>query len=190
MDSAVSIVSLWLPILLSAVVVFILSAIIHMLLKYHAGDYKKLPEESSIMDALRRFNIPPGDYMFPRPEDSKERTSKEFTDKFSKGPSGLVTILPAGPVNMGSNFVQWFLYCVIVGIFSAYIAGRALPRGADYLEVFRFAGATAFVGYSLALMQNSIWYRKSWGTTIRVMFDGLIFALFTGGVFGWLWPGI
>ncbi len=67
-------------------------------------------------------------------------------------------------------------------------AGRALPPGAHYLAVFRFAGATAFIGYSLALWQDSIWYKKQLSTTLRNTFDGLVYGLLTGGTFGWLWP--
>ena len=89
---------------------------------------------------------------------------------------------------MTKNLILWFLYCVVVGVFAAYIAGRALKPSAPYLEVFRFAGATAFAGYSLAQMQYSIWMGKSWGATLRGMFDGLIYALLTAGTFGWLWP--
>jgi hypothetical protein len=184
----VSLVALWLPILLSAVVVFILSSVFHMFFKYHNSDYKGLPEEDKVMDDLRKAGIPAGDYMFPHSIDNKERNSKEFQDKMKKGPSGVMTIFPAGSNFMGSSLAQWFVYCLIVGVFAAYIAGRALEPGANYLSVFRFAGATAFVGYSLALMQNSIWYKKNWSTTLRSMFDGLIYALFTAGVFGWLWP--
>ena len=106
----------------------------------------------------------------------------------NKGPIAVITMFPTGQMSMGSNLLQWFLYCVIVGILAAYITGRAVPPGADYLSVFRFAGCTAFVGYSLALMQNSIWYKKNWTATIKSMFDGLIYSLFTAGIFGWLWP--
>jgi hypothetical protein len=126
--------------------------------------------------------------MFSYTIDSKERNSKEFKDKMSKGPMRILPIFPEGSINMGSSLAQWFIYCLIVSVFAAYIAGRALTAGVEYLSVFRFAGATAFVGYSLALMQNSIWYKKSWTATIKSMFDGLIYALFTAGVFGWLWP--
>ena len=84
---------------------------------------------------------------------------------------------------------MWFLYCMVVGVFAAYIAGHALGPGAHYLGVFRFAGCTAFVGYALALLQNSIWYKKAWGATLKSMFDGFVYALLTAGVFGWLWPG-
>jgi hypothetical protein len=184
----VSLVALWLPILLSAVVVFILSSVFHMFLKYHNSDYKGLPGEDKVIDDLRKAGIPAGDYMFPYSADNKERNSKEFQEKLKAGPSGIMTIFPAGSNFMGSSLAQWFVYCLIVGVFAAYIAGRALEPGANYLSVFRFAGATAFVGYGLALMQNSIWYKKNWSTTLRSMFDGLIYALFTAGVFGWLWP--
>ena len=184
----VSVVSLWLPILLSAVVVFIASSVLHMFLKYHNSDYKKLPDEDTVMDGLRKANIPAGDYMFPYCTDNKERSSKEFKDKMLNGPSGVLTIFQGGAFNMGPSLAQWFVYCLIVGVFAAYIAGRALEPGAHYLSVFRFAGATAFVGYSLALLQNSIWYKMNWAATLKSMFDGLIYALLTAGVFGWLWP--
>jgi len=187
-DTMVSVVSLWLPILLSAVAVFFVSSFIHMVLKYHNSDFKKLPDEDKVMDDIRKAGIPAGDYMFPCTTDSKERNSKEFQDKMKKGPSGVMTVFPAGSNFMGSSLALWFIFSLIVGVFAAYIAGRALEPGAHYLSVFRFAGATAFVGYSLALMQNSIWYKKNWGTTLKSMLDGLIYALLTAGVFGWLWP--
>ena len=99
-----------------------------------------------------------------------------------------MTVLENAPPKMGKQLFLWFLYSILVGIFAAYIAGRALEPGDHYLSVFRFAGVTAFLGYSLALIQNSIWYKKGWAATFKSMFDGLIYALFTGGIFGWLWP--
>lgn len=184
----VSIVSLWLPILLSAVAVFFLSSIIHMFLGYHNSDFKKLPAEDEVMDNLRKTNILPGDYVMPQTSDNKERNSPEFKEKMKKGPVAFFTVFPSGEISMGQSLALWFLYCVIVSIIAAYLAGSALGPGANYLSVFRFAGTTAFVGYSIALMQNSIWYRKSWSATFKSMFDGLIYSLFTAGIFGWLWP--
>ena len=52
--------ALWLPILLSAVIVFIASSIIHMGPFWHRGDYPKLPNEDGVLNALRPFAIPPG----------------------------------------------------------------------------------------------------------------------------------
>lgn len=186
----VSIVSLWLPILLSAVAVFFLSSIIHMFLGYHNSDFKNLPAEDEVMDSLRKSNIPPGDYVMPHSSNEKERNSPEFKEKMKKGPVAFITVFPSGEISMGQSLSLWFLYCVIVSIIAAYLAGSALTPGANYLAVFRFAGTTAFVGYSIALMQNSIWFRKSWSATFKSMFDGLIYALFTAGIFGWLWPMI
>ena len=180
--------ALWLPILLSSVIVFVASSIIHMATPWHKGDYAKVPDEDKFTDALRPLAIPPGDYMVPRPSSMQEMKSPEVADKMKKGPVMVFTVLPNGPMAMGRNLVLWFLYSIVVGIFSAYITGRALPVGANYLQVFRFAGATAFLSYSLALWQMSIWYRRALSTTIKATVDGLIYALLTAGTFGWLWP--
>jgi hypothetical protein len=184
----VSIISLWLPILLSAVIVFVVSSIIHMLLPYHRSDFKKVPSEDEVMDALRKFNIPPGDYVIPCAGSTKEMSSPEFIEKTTQGPVAFMTVMPSGPPSMTGSLVLWFIYSIVVGIFAAYIAGRALEPGAYYLEVFRFAGATAFVGYAVALLQNSIWYKRGWAATFKSVFDGLVYALMTAGTFGWLWP--
>jgi hypothetical protein len=184
----VTILSLWLPILLSAVFVFIVSSILHMFLRYHESDFKKVPSEDEVQESLRKFNIPPGDYMLPCGEGMKSMKDPAFIEKMTKGPVALVTVMKSGPPSMAGNLILWFLYIVLVSIFAAYITSRALEPGAHYLQVFRFAGATAFFGYSVALLQNSIWYSRKWSSTIKSMFDGFIYALVTAGTFGWLWP--
>jgi len=184
----ISIVSLLLPILLSSIIVFIISFIIHTLLPYHKNDFGKIPQEDEVIKSLRPLNIPPGDYVVPRASNSAEMKTEEFKDKVEKGPVIFMTVRPNGMPGMISNLIQWFLYSVLVGIFAAYIAGRALGPGANYLEVFRFTGAAAFVGYSMALLQGSIWYGRAWSTTLKSVLDGLIYALLTAGTFGWLWP--
>jgi hypothetical protein len=184
----VSLMSLWMPIVLAAVLVFIASSLIHMVLKYHEGDFAGVSKEDELMDAMRRAGVAPGDYVVPRGEGPSSMRDPAFIEKWSKGPAAIITILPSGPPSMGPQLAMWFVYCLIVGIFAAYIGGRALGPGAEYLSVFRFTGATAFVGYSLALAQNSIWYSRRWSSTLKSMFDGLIYALLTAGCFGWLWP--
>jgi hypothetical protein len=179
---------LWLPILLSAVIVFVASSIIHMATPWHKGDYPRMENEDKVMDALRALAIPPGEYMVPRPASMKDMKSPEFTEKMKKGPVFILSMWKAGPPSMSGAFIQWFVYSLVVGVFAAYVSGRALPAGAHYLAVFRFAGVTAFLAYSLALWQLSIWYHRPWGITLRATVDGLIFALLTAGTFGWLWP--
>ncbi len=179
---------LWLPILLSSVIVFIVSSIIHMFSPWHKSDYPKMAQEDKVMDALRPLNIPPGDYMIPRPSSMEDMRSPEFTEKMKKGPVLMLTTWKHDQSGMGITFVLWFLYSAVIGLFAAYVTGRALPFGATYLHVFRFAGVTAFLGYSAALWQFSIWYHRAWTVTIKATIDGLIYALLTAGVFGWLWP--
>ncbi len=184
----VPISSLWLPIVLSAAMVFVLSFILHMVLPFHRADYRKVPSEDQVMESLRRFNLPPGDYMMPAVGAPAEMKSPASVAKRNKGPVAVITVMRSGPVSMGPTLVQWFIYCLIVSLFAAYITGRALGAGEPYLHVFQFAGATAFIGYTLALWQHVIWYKRSLGTTVRYTVDGLIYACFTAGVFGWLWP--
>ncbi len=184
----VPIISLWLPILLSSIIVFVISSIIHMLLTYHRTDFGKVPNEDKVMEEMSKFGIPPGDYLIPCAGSPKEMGTPEFVEKMKKGPVVLLTVMKSGPPSMVGNLVLWFIYCVVVGILAAYIAGRALGAGAPYLAVFRFVGCTAFIGYSVALWQNSIWYKRSWKSTLKSTLDGLVYALFTAGTFGWLWP--
>lgn len=180
--------ALGLPIVLSAIFAFVASSIIHMASPWHKSDYPKIPNEDKFRDALRPMAIPPGDYMIPRPSSRADVRSPEFVEKMRSGPVMVVTVLPAGPMSMGRNLGLWFAYCLVVSVFAAYIASRALPPEAPYLEVFRFAGATAFIGYALALWQMSIWYRRAWSMTLKSTLDGLIFAFVTCAVFAWLWP--
>jgi hypothetical protein len=184
----VSVISLAIPILLSAVIVFVASSILHMVLPLHRGDIKKVPNEDEFLEAMRRLNIPPGDYGAPHAGSPAAMKDPAFTERMKRGPLVLMTISPGTTAGMGRSLLMWFVYCIIVGVFAAYITGRALGPGEDYLQVFRFAGCTAFIGYSLALLQTSIWYRRSWVTTVKVMIDGLIYGLLTAGTFGWLWP--
>jgi len=184
----VGIAALWLPILLSAVLVFIVSSIIHMLSPWHKNDYPMLDHQDRVMDALRPLNIPPGDYFVPRPKDRAEMRDPAFLEKTKRGPVVLFTMFPPGGVNIGKNLIGWFVYLLVVGVFAAYVAGRALPAGSAYLSVFRVVGVTAFLAYTLALWQMTIWYNRAVMTSIKITVDGLIYGLLTAGMFGWLWP--
>ena len=184
----VPIFSLWLPILLSSVIVFLASSLVHMVLGYHSNDWRKFPDEDAAADAIRKLNLPSGPYMFPYASGPKDMNSPAFQDKVKKGPWIIMNTWPGGSTSMGANLVQWFLYSVIVGIFAAYVSGRALQAGAPYLAVFRFAGVTAFACYAIGGWSESIWYRRPWSVTLKNTLDGLFYALLTAGTFGWLWP--
>lgn len=184
----VPVMSLWVPIVLSAILVFVASSLIHMVLPIHKNDLKRFPNEEAALEAIRRLNVSPGDYGAPLAGSMAAMKDPAFVEKLKKGPLVFATISAGGSASMGKPLTLWFLYTVVVGIFAAYIAGRALGPGAHYLQVFRFAGCAAFLAYSMSLPQNSIWWRKNWGTTLRSMTDGLVYGLLTAGAFGWLWP--
>jgi hypothetical protein len=180
--------ALWLPILLSTVIVFFASFIMHTVLGYHKSDYRKLPDEDRVTDALRSAGVTPGpDYYFPYCS-FEEMKSAPMIEKMKRGPVGFVTMLPSGPPAMGKNLVQWFLYCVVIGIFVAYLSGRLLAPGTAFLQVFRVVGTVAFLGYGAAHVQESIWGGRSWVVTLKHLFDSLIYAVLTAAIFGWLWP--
>jgi hypothetical protein len=184
--------ALWLPIVLSAVAAWFASSLIHMgldrVVAWHKRDYQVVPNQDGVLAALRPFAIPPGDYMLPRPAGMKDMKSAEYQEKVNKGPVIVMTVMPNGMMNMGGSLAKWFVYLLGVNVFAAYVTGRALPVGADYLHVFRFVGTTAFLGLSAALWQMWIWYQRSLGTTIRASIDGLVYALISAGIFGHFWP--
>jgi hypothetical protein len=185
----VSLTVLWLPILLSAVVVFVASSIIHMALPWHRSDFRRFSAEDEVLDALRKFNLPPGDYAGPISETMAEMNSEEFKARIAKGPQVMLTVLSPN-TSMVRNLIAWFIYCVVVGVFAAYTTGAFLGAGAEYMDVFRLSSTVAFTGYALALWQNWIWYARDLGAMLRSTIDGFIYALLTGGVFGWLWPSV
>ena len=182
-----TVLSLWLPILVAAVAVFLASSVIHMVLGLHKNDMGAIPDERKVADALRPFAIPPGDYVMPHGH-AKEMATPEFIQKTREGPVAIMTVLPNEPMTMGKSLGLWFVYSLVVGGVAAYVAGSTVGIGAGYGEVFRVAAAVSFAGYSLAVLQASIWWGRSWGYTFRTMLDGLIYGLLTAGVFGWLWP--
>ena len=184
----VPLTGLWLPILLAAVIVFVGSSILHMVLRYHRGDYRQLPQEETVLTSMRTAGVTRGVYMFPYVPDPKDHKKPEVQEKFRRGPVGILTVIPSGPMNMGKYLGSWFIYCLVVSFFVAYVAGRTLAPGTHYLQVFRVAGTVGFMTYGLSHISNWIWGGQPGSTTAKHVFDGLIYGLLTGGTFGWLWP--
>jgi hypothetical protein len=161
----VTVLSLWLPILVSAVLVFAASSVIHMFLGYHASDYGPVPGEETVGAAIREAGVPPGDYAMPYAGSMKAMGSPEFIEKMN-------------------------VFILVVSVFAGYVASRAVGPGADFASVFRFAGTTAFAAYALGSLPESIWFGRKWSTTLKTVFDGIVYMALTGAVFGWLWPGM
>jgi hypothetical protein len=179
--------ALWLPIVVSAVIVFVASSIMHMVLPYHRSDYSQLPDEDKIRAALRAANLKRGLYVFPFCTHENMK-SPAMAEKYKEGPVGFLNIMPSGPPAMPKFLAQWFAYCLVIGFFTAYLTAHTVATGANYLVVFRVAGTAAFMSYGLANLSNGIWKGQRWSTVAKEVFDGLVYGLLTAGVFGWLWP--
>lgn len=183
----VPLAALWIPIVLSAVIVFVASSIMHMVLPYHKSDYRPLPDEDKLLAALRAAGLTRGLYHFPFCS-HKDMKSPAIQEKFKQGPVGLLTIFPSGPPAMPKYLGLWFGFCLIIGLFVAYLTGHTVAPGAHYLAVFRVVGTAAFLGYGLGNLSNGIWKGQPWSMVIKETFDGLVYACLTAGTFGWLWP--
>ena len=179
---------LWLPVLVSAVLVFLASSVIHMATPWHKGDYRKLGNEDGVMQALRPFDIAPGDYMVPRPSGMDEMKSPAFLEKVEKGPKVIMTVLPSGPMTMTRNLAAWFAYLVAVAAIVGGLAAIVFRRGADGHDVFHVTLIASFLGYAAALWQMTVWYNRSVGTTLKSTIDGLIYAAITAGTYAYFWP--
>lgn len=183
----VPLAALWLPILISAVIVFIASSIMHTVLPYHRGDYRQLPDEDKLLAVLRAAGLTRGLYIFPFGT-HKEMKTPAMQEKYKQGPVGMMTVFPNGPVAMPKFLGQWFAYCLIVAFFVAYLTGHTVAPGTPYLAVFRVAGTVAFMAYGLGQLSNAIWKGQTWSMTIKEVMDGLVYGLLTAGTFAWLWP--
>jgi hypothetical protein len=184
----VSLGELWLPILVSAVLVFITSALIHMVLKYHNKDYKRLPNEDAVRAAIRAGNPAPAQYVIPYCTDMKEMEKPEVKQKYVEGPVAVLNLMRPGVPSMGKSLSQWFVLILFVSFFIGYIAAHAIPAGARYLDVFRIVGAVGFLAYGVGQLPAAIWMGKPWSVALKELLDGLVYGLVTAGTFGWLWP--
>ena len=184
----VSLPQLWLPILLSAVLVFVASSLIHMVIKWHNSDYLTLSNEDEVRAAIRKTNPAPGQYVLPRVSDMSLLKTPEVQRKFTEGPVGFLALKKSGKPNMGPALVQWFVFAVVISIFAAYLCSRTLPPGTQYLKVFRVAGTIGLLGYAAGAVPAAIWMGKPWRSAAKEVVDGFIYGLLTAGAFGWLWP--
>lgn len=181
--------ALWLPVVLSAVAVFVVSSVIHMFSPWHKHDFGTLRDEAGVMAALRQFDLRPDDYMAPRAESMDDMRSEEFKAKRLRGPAFIMTVFPpTADFSMTPNLVKWFIYLIIVSAAAACVAGSAVRAGAPAHTVFHYTALVSFLTYTGGLFPASIWYQKRWSTTLKSAMDSLIYGLVTGGIFLWLWP--
>jgi hypothetical protein len=177
---------LWMPIVAAAVAVFIVSSLIHTVLPVHKSDKQPVPNEARVADALR--GLKPGQYMIPGCHDGKEMAKPEMQAKFASGPVAMLSVMKPGMPSLGKFLFQWFVFTLVVGALTGYVAWHSLAPTTDYLRVFQITGAVAWMAYGVGEITGSIWKGVPWYITFKFLIDGLIYALVTAGCFGWLWP--
>jgi hypothetical protein len=177
---------LWLPIVVSAVLVFVLSAVTHMFLPARKTEWGRLAKEADLQAALR--GVTPGLYAFPASSTPGENPTPEDLKRWAAGPSGWLSLVPAGPFNMGRNLGLSLLMNLFVSFFAAYIAAHALGVAPHYRAVFRLVGSIGFLAYAVGPIYEAIWYWKPAKSLGLGAIDALLYGLAMGGVFGWLWP--
>lgn len=182
----VSLAALWLPILLSAIGVFVVSSLVHMVFTYHRHDYDKLPNEDTFTAFLKEQKIEPGNYFFPHAMTAEERKKPEVVQMMTHGPAGSLTLMPG--FQMGKSMITWIILCLVIEILVAYVATLCLGRGAEPMAVFRLTATVALLGFAGCAASDSIWMGRRWATSFRHIFDGLLYALVSSGIFVWLWP--
>jgi hypothetical protein len=180
---------LWLPILLSAVVVFVISSLVHMVLKWHASDYGSFTNEDAICAAIRAGNPAPGRYVFPQCKEMKDMATEPMQRKYREGPVGHITIIPSGLPNMGKYLGLWFVWSLVIAAVTAYVTSKLV--GFDPYQAMRaakVAGAITFIAHGFGTVTESIWMGRPWSGSIKYLLDAALYALGTAAVFYFLWP--
>jgi len=180
--------SLWLPIVLSAVVVFFATWLMHMVLPHHRSDWSQIPDEAGFRESVGKQKMQPGQYMVPHCGSPKAMSDPKFLKKMEEGPVAMMLVLPSGPMRMGKSLIQSFLVNLVIAFMAAYVASFTLQIGTHYMQVFRLVGTVTILAYGAALLWDPVWKGHSWSSTMKHVFDGVVYGLLTAGVFGWLWP--
>jgi hypothetical protein len=183
------ITSLVLPILVAAVAVFVLSLIVQTAMPWHKSDFGNVPDDDAFITAIRQLNIPPGDYTVPSPRLPGGGRNPEFVEKWAKGPSVTMTVIPPS-ANMGRYMGQWFAFTVLVAAIAGWVTGTIVRPAGDAHAVFHYGAIITFLCYSLGAWPLSIWYHRKWSTAFKSAFDAILYGVATGMVFSWLWPNI
>lgn len=179
---------LWLPIVLSAVAVFVVSSLIHMVFKWHNTDYRPLPNEEAVRAALREAGSAPGMYVVPHCDDMKEMGSEAMQAKYKEGPVGMLFLRPAGPMTVGPSLAQWFLLSLAISAVIAHLMGTVSHPGENAHLVFHFTAILAFLAYGTGSIIAGIWMGQPWKAVAKDLLDAALYGAATGAVFMWQWP--
>ena len=185
---AIPIHEFWVPILAATLLCFVAGSLLHMVVPIHKNDWRSLPDEDGILQAMRKAGLTPGNYMFPHPPSMQAMNEPGFVKKMEDGPCGTMTVRPAGKINMGPYLGKQFLFHLLVSAVVAYIAGIVLGHDVVYLHAFRFVATVSILGYVAAIFPEVIWYSHPGHYVMGKVVDGIVWGMLTAGCFAGLWP--
>jgi hypothetical protein len=178
---------LWLPILLSAAAVWIVSIIASMALPHHKQDFIGLPDEDGFMDDLRKRGIKPGNYIYPDFRGREAIKSEKIQKALNDGPVGHLHVWKT-PLTMGDKMAATFIVYLVVSTLIAYLTRIALPGPAEFARVFRVAATASILAYCFSFIPSAIWWGSYKRTIVANVIDGILYAAITGAIFAWRWP--
>ena len=184
----ISLAQLWIPILVSSVLVFIASSLIHMVFKWHNSDFLKLSNEDEVRAAVNKTKPAPGQYALPHCGDMKDMQKPELQQKFKDGPVGLLLLTTPAVPNMGPILGKWFALNLVIAVLVAYLACKSLHTSASFLQVCRLTSVATFLAYAAGSVSDGIWFYRPWKGVAKDLLDASIYATVTALTFAWLWP--
>lgn len=182
--------SLWLPILLSAAAVWIVSIVASMALPHHKGDFLGLPDEDGFMDYIRKSGIKPGNYIYPDFRGREAMKSEKIQKALNEGPVGHLSVWRT-PLTMGDKMAATFIVYLVVSTLIAYLTRIALPGTApspSFARVFQVATTAGILAYCFSFIPSAIWWGSYKRTIVANVIDGILYAAITGAIFAWRWP--
>ena len=182
------VLQLWLPILATAILIFVASHLIHIVFKWHNSDYKKFANEDAVRDAIRAGSPLPGQYVLPHCLDMKEMQGEAMMKKYVDGPIAFVTVRKSGPPTMSAALTFWFLFSLVIAAIAACLALSAYGLKGDAHDAGHLVGMISLLAYGGGSVLQGIWMGKPWASVAKEVFDGVIYATISALSFMWLWP--
>ncbi|MFT3807062.1 hypothetical protein [Arenimonas sp.] len=180
--------AVWLPILVAAIGVFVASALIHMLFRWHHSDFRRLPDEDAAAAALRSKPLPPGQYTLPYCDGMKEMQTEEMQKRYRDGPIAVLIVRKPGIPGMGPILFQWFLLNLAIATIAAMLVLQVVGLQAHPHAAGHLVGMISLLAYGCGSVTNGIWFAKPWGTVAKDLLDALIYGTVSAFAFVWLWP--
>lgn len=175
--------------LVGGIVVFIVGALLHTVLGLGEVGVKALPQEETVLSAMRAAIPASGFYIFPAPNMTPGRTKEQqqadmnaYTAKYQQGPSGILVYSTGSGVglNYGKLLGGEFVIDVVSAFFLACILAMGAGGASSYSKrVFAVTLAGLFAAVFLGFEYWN-WYNFPTTYTCAYILNGVLDWFFAG----------